>query len=154
MGADAAGPGALRRLLEEVIVGGPPGEESYGLQNLGDGPAWRDSLWRHGLRQVGRHPRLRPDTAVYYPVYTRGRRAGMKTARVFRSGNSQAVRIPKEFRIEGDEVEILRKGKSLVLRPRRRSWASLVRSLERFTDDFMGAGRHQGRREKRGRAFP
>jgi antitoxin VapB len=78
----------------------------------------------------------------------------MKTARVFRSGNSQAVRIPKEFRIEGDEVEILRKGKSLVLRPRRRSWASLVRSLERFTDDFMSAGRHQGRPEKRGRAFP
>jgi antitoxin VapB len=78
----------------------------------------------------------------------------MKTARVFRSGNSQAVRIPKEFRIEGDEVEILRKGKSLVLRPRRRSWASLVRSLERFTDDFMSAGRHQGHPEKRGRAFP
>lgn len=77
----------------------------------------------------------------------------MKIARVFRSGNSQAVRIPKEFRIEGDEVEILKRGKSLVLRPRRRSWAALVRSLDRFTDDFMVAGRHQGRAQKRGRAF-
>jgi len=77
----------------------------------------------------------------------------MKTARVFRSGNSQAVRIPKEFRIEGDEVEILKKGRSLLLRPRRRSWTSLVRSLDRFTDDFMAAGRYQGRRQKRGRAF-
>ena len=77
----------------------------------------------------------------------------MKTARVFRSGNSQAVRIPKEFHIEGDEVEIIKKGRSLVLRPRRRSWASLLRSLDGFTDDFMAAGRHQGRVQKRGPAF-
>lgn len=77
----------------------------------------------------------------------------MKTARVFRSRNSQAVRIPKEFRIEGDVVEIIRKGRSLVLRPRRRSWTSLVRNLDRFTDDFMAAGRHHGRVQKRGRAF-
>ena len=77
----------------------------------------------------------------------------MKIARVFRSGNSQAVRIPKDFRIEGDEVEILKKGRSLVLRPRRRSWAALLGSLERFTDDFMAAGRRQGRGQKRSRAF-
>ena len=88
---------------------------------------------------------------VYTVVYTR--EDSMKTARVFRSGNSQAVRIPKEFRIEGDEVEILKKGRSLVLRPRRRSWTSLVRSLDRFTGDFMAAGRHQGRLQTRGRAF-
>jgi len=50
-------------------------------------------------------------------------------------------------------VEIIKKGRSLVLRPRRRSWASLVRSLDRFTDDFMAAGRHQGRLQKRGPAF-
>jgi antitoxin VapB len=89
--------------------------------------------------------------AVYTIGYTR--EDGMKTARVFRSGNSQAVRIPKEFRIEGDEVEILKKGRSLVLRLPRRSWTSLVRSLDRFTDDFMAAGRHQGRRQTRGRPF-
>jgi antitoxin VapB len=88
---------------------------------------------------------------VYTVEYIR--EDSMKTARVFRSGNSQAVRIPKEFRIEGDEVEILKKGRSLVLRPRRRSWASLVRSLDRFTDDFMAAGRDQGRLQTRGRAF-
>jgi antitoxin VapB len=34
----------------------------------------------------------------------------MKTAKIFRSGNSQAVRIPKEFQLEGNEVEILKKG--------------------------------------------
>jgi antitoxin VapB len=40
----------------------------------------------------------------------------MATARVFRSGNSQAVRLPKEFRVSGDEVEIFRRGKEIVLR--------------------------------------
>ena len=77
----------------------------------------------------------------------------MKTAKIFRSGNSQAVRIPKEFQMEGDEVEILKKGESLVLRPKARSWAPLMESLEKFTDDFMKGGRKQPRAQKRGRAF-
>ena len=54
----------------------------------------------------------------------------MKTAKIFRSGNSQAVRIPKEFQLDGDEVEIQKKGNSLVLRPKKRSWVSLVESLD------------------------
>ncbi len=40
----------------------------------------------------------------------------MATARVFKSGNSQAVRLPKEFRFEAEEVEIFRRGKEVVLR--------------------------------------
>jgi antitoxin VapB len=40
----------------------------------------------------------------------------MGTARVFRSGNSQAVRLPKEFRLKSKEVEIYRRGKEIVLR--------------------------------------
>jgi antitoxin VapB len=40
----------------------------------------------------------------------------MATARIFRSGNSQAVRLPKQFRISGSEVEIYRRGKEIVLR--------------------------------------
>jgi antitoxin VapB len=40
----------------------------------------------------------------------------MATARVFISGNSQAVRLPKEFRLASDEVEIFRRGDELVLR--------------------------------------
>ena len=65
----------------------------------------------------------------------------MKTAKIFRSGNSQAVRIPKEFQLEGDEVEIQKKGNSLVLRPKKKSWTSLVESLDKFTEDFMTNGR-------------
>lgn len=40
----------------------------------------------------------------------------MGTARVFRSGNSQAVRLPKEFRLKSKEVEIYRRGKEIILR--------------------------------------
>jgi antitoxin VapB len=67
----------------------------------------------------------------------------MKTAKIFRSGNNQAVRIPKEFQMDGDEVEILKRGSSLVLRPKKKSWNALVQSLQKFTDDFMEGGRKQ-----------
>ena len=78
----------------------------------------------------------------------------MKTAKVFRSGNSQAVRIPKEFHLEGREVEIRRQGQSLILRPRQHSWAALIESLNKFTDDFMEQGRRQSPTQDRSRAFP
>lgn len=77
----------------------------------------------------------------------------MKTAKVFKSGNSQAVRIPKEFQLEGDEVEIRRRGDLLILRPKSQSWDSLVDSLTKFTDDFLADGRRQPPLQKRGRAF-
>jgi len=77
----------------------------------------------------------------------------VKTAKVFKSGNSQAVRIPKEFHLEGDEVDIQRKGSALILRPMKRSWAPLIDSLGKFTDDFMDRGRRQPPVQKRRRAF-
>jgi antitoxin VapB len=49
----------------------------------------------------------------------------MATARVFRSGNSQAVRLPKEFRFKGKEVEIFRRGDEIVLREAERTGASV-----------------------------
>ena len=77
----------------------------------------------------------------------------MKIAKIFRSGNSQAVRIPKEFQMEGEEVEIQKKGNSLILRPKKKSWTSLVGSLEKFTEDFMANGRRQPRIQKRSKLF-
>lgn len=77
----------------------------------------------------------------------------MRTAKIFKSGNSQAVRIPKEFKLEGDEVEIEKKGEALVLRPRKRSWVMLNKSLQKFTDDFMEKGRKEPPAQKRLRAF-
>lgn len=77
----------------------------------------------------------------------------MKTAKVFRSGNSQAVRIPKEFQLESDEVEIRRRGTLLILRPKVHSWASLFDSLKKFSDDFMADGRNQPGVQRRDRTL-
>jgi len=52
----------------------------------------------------------------------------VKTAKIFRSGNNQAVRIPKEFQMEADEVEIVKRGTSLLLRPKGKSWATFLRA--------------------------
>lgn len=61
----------------------------------------------------------------------------MKTAKLFRNGDSQAVRLPKEFRFDGTEVLIKRVGSAVVLLPRAKSWDSLIASLEKFPADFM-----------------
>ncbi len=61
----------------------------------------------------------------------------MKTAKLFQNGQSQAVRLPKEFRFEGNEVIIKRLGDSVVLMPANHSWDVLISSLDKFSDDFM-----------------
>ncbi len=61
----------------------------------------------------------------------------METAKLFRNGRSQAVRLPKKFRFEGDEVNIKRVGNGVLLLPMKDSWDSLFQSLEKFSDDFM-----------------
>jgi antitoxin VapB len=61
----------------------------------------------------------------------------MKTAKLFKNGESQAVRLPKEFRFEGDEVLIKKAGNAVVLLPKKKSWEALVESLSQFSHDFM-----------------
>ena len=61
----------------------------------------------------------------------------MKTAKLFKNGESQAVRLPKEFRFEGTEVLIKRMGAAVVLLPRSGCWDTLVESLAKFPDDFL-----------------
>jgi antitoxin VapB len=73
----------------------------------------------------------------------------MGTARVFRSGNSQAVRLPKQFRLKSDEVEIFRRGDEIVLREKD---GNLVRAFDLLTglpDDFELSGREKDRPQKR-----
>jgi len=76
-----------------------------------------------------------------------------KTAKIFRSGNSQAIRIPKEFQLEGTEVEIMRRGETLILRPKRKSWTPFLKSLAKFSDDFMERGRELPEPEERDEVF-
>lgn len=59
------------------------------------------------------------------------------TAKVFKSGNSQAVRLPAEFRFDADEVFIERDGDKVILSPRPTSWAGFFSSRVRPTEDFM-----------------
>lgn len=61
----------------------------------------------------------------------------MDTAKLFRSGRSQAVRLPKEYRFDGEEVFVKRVGEAVVLLPREDSWRTLYESLEDFSEDFM-----------------
>ena len=61
----------------------------------------------------------------------------METARLFKNGQSQAVRLPKDFRFEGEKVFIKRVGKAVVLIPYQDSWQTLFESLDQFSDDFM-----------------
>ena len=74
-------------------------------------------------------------------------------AKVFQSGNSQAVRLPKDFRFAVDEVEVLREGDSVILRPRpdaSKRWTSLRATIERgFSADFMAEGREQPEEQNR-----
>ena len=74
----------------------------------------------------------------------------MKTAKIFKNGQSQAVRLPKEFRFDDSEVFIKKSGNTVQLIPRCGSWDSLVGSLRKFSADFM-AERVQPELEKRER---
>ncbi len=65
----------------------------------------------------------------------------MTTARVFKSGNSQAIRLPKEFRFKTSEVEIVQRGDEVVLREKRYTPADAFAFLASLPDDFMAEGR-------------
>jgi len=61
----------------------------------------------------------------------------MKTAKVFQQGNSQAVRLPKEFRFQDDEVYIRREGDTLVLIPKLASrWRHVLTCVGRMRGDM------------------
>lgn len=72
----------------------------------------------------------------------------MKTAKIFKNGQSQAVRLPKEFRFEDGEVFIKKSGNIVQLIPRTDSWNVLFSSLSKFSSDFMSE-RAQPELEKR-----
>ena len=61
----------------------------------------------------------------------------MKTAKIFQNGQSQAVRLPKEFRFDDTEVFIKKIGNSVQLIPRSNSWGFLFGNLKKFSGDFM-----------------
>ncbi len=65
----------------------------------------------------------------------------MAKTKVFRSGNSQAVRIPRKFQFDTDEVEIERRGDEIILRPPVRNLRGAFDALAALPDDFFAEGR-------------
>lgn len=73
----------------------------------------------------------------------------METAKIFQNGSSQAVRLPKAFRLPGTQVKIYKKGNQVILEPIEMTWDSLFESLDEFPEDFMVEGRNQPAMQKR-----
>ena len=65
----------------------------------------------------------------------------MSTTRTFTTGRSQAVRIPKEYRLPDEEIFVNRVGNTITLTPISKLRESFVQGLEMFTEDFMEDGR-------------
>ena len=61
----------------------------------------------------------------------------MKTAKLFKNGQSQAVRLPKEYRFDDSDVYITSLDGVVMLIPRNDPWAGFAASLKRFSEDFM-----------------
>jgi antitoxin VapB len=78
------------------------------------------------------------------------------TAKLFKNGRSQAVRLPKEFRFEGKEVRISRLGKGVLLEPEKdapdvKAWFAEIDRLR--PGDFMKEGRNQPKMQRRKKMF-
>ena len=65
----------------------------------------------------------------------------MPTAKIFRHGGSQAVRLPKEFRFEGQEVDVERRGDEVVLKPKRRPKLTTLADVARYLAEKYPEGR-------------
>ena len=72
----------------------------------------------------------------------------MNEARIFKNGQSQAVRLPKEFRFNSKSVFINKIGNCVILTPKDNPWQSLIEACGNFSNDFM-AKRDQGTQDDR-----
>ena len=74
----------------------------------------------------------------------------MHTAKLFKNGRSQAVRLPKEYALPGDEVYVKKIDGVVMLIPKNGGpWGPFIDSLDKFSDDFMAFERDQGKFERR-----
>jgi antitoxin VapB len=60
-----------------------------------------------------------------------------KTAKLFMNGRSQAVRLPQEFRFQGQEVYIRKEGNQVILTPKESSWKDFFEKIPLASEDFM-----------------
>jgi len=73
------------------------------------------------------------------------------TAKIFQNGASQAVRLPKEFRFDGDEVCVKRIGSAVLLYPKNSAWDLMASAIGAADDDFMHTRNEPAKSDKRKR---
>ncbi len=73
----------------------------------------------------------------------------METAKIFENGRSQAVRLPKKFRFNAEEVVVQQLGEAVLLAPKESLWQTFLDGLDGFTSDIFEDGRSQGTQEER-----
>jgi antitoxin VapB len=73
----------------------------------------------------------------------------MLSSKVFISGNSQAIRLPKEYQVEDKELYIQKIGNTIILFPKTNPWETFEKSLSEFSEDFMADGRNQPKMKER-----
>ena len=73
----------------------------------------------------------------------------MNAAKIFWSGRSQAVRLPKDFRFDADEVRIRRHGAAVILEPMSQDWAWLDAIAGNLDRDFVAAVEEKPQQQKR-----
>jgi antitoxin VapB len=74
----------------------------------------------------------------------------MASARIFKSGNSQAVRLPKEFRFDSEEVEIFRRGDEVVLREKSKGMARAFELIASLPIEDLAGDRDEPPQEPEG----
>ena len=84
-----------------------------------------------------------PSSKVKLPQKTikKAKNSVIKFAKVFKSGNSQALRLPKEFQFDSKEVEIFRSGDDVILREKPKSLKHAFELLTHMPKDFFSSGR-------------
>ena len=73
----------------------------------------------------------------------------MKTAKLFKNGRSQALRLPKNFQFTGNDVYIQKHGDAVILVPRDKLWDVFLSGLQSFSDDIFEEDRDQGKEQIR-----
>ena len=65
----------------------------------------------------------------------------MMTAKIFENGGSQAVRLPKEYRFDSNEVSVNKIANIVLLSPKLDKWESVLQAIDMFSEDYMADGR-------------
>jgi antitoxin VapB len=120
-------------LFEAVTRGGCAARRrTYILFRIYGGSVKNRTRGRKGGYAKPRRSRALPTAQPPPPAYT----DPPAVARVFQSGNSQAVRLPREFRVNVDELQIIRRGSDLILREKPRKLSELLAGMPPLPDDF------------------